>query len=145
MGFFSRRRERESAIPQSQTEPELGSFADTEGQQVVGRQVDDDQVVAVEGLSGADGLAMLAQLAPMIEKAIAEGNAQVSIGEPQTIDMRGTDLGNQIREIMAEHGIDPEAAGAEQDIDPADYGEMQKRILAALSQAGIDAGSNPPK
>ncbi len=138
MGFFSRRRERESAIPASEDDSELGSFANPEGQEVVGRQIDDPVVGSVEGLSGADGLAMLAQLGPMIQKAIAEGNVQVSVGEPQTIDARGTEHGARIREIMAEHGIDPEQGVTDQTIDVADYEVMQRRILEALFDAGRD-------
>ena len=78
MGFFSRRRKRESAIADS-TDATLGSFANPEGQPVVGQQVGGGQpAINVEGLSGLDGLKMLAQLGPMIQQAMASGNAQVS-------------------------------------------------------------------
>ena len=107
---------------------------------MVGSQVGGGQVAGLEGLSGVDGLAMLAQLGPMIQKAMVEGNAQVSIGEPRSIDMRGTELGEQIREIMARHGIDAESATAS-GVDASAYGEMQKEILDALARAGIDHGA----
>ena len=147
--FFKSRRERESAV--HMPEP-------AEAQPVVGQQVGgggfDVSSVNVQGLSAADGLEMLSQIGPMIQEAIAQGNVTVEQGPSQTIDARGTDLGQEIRGIMKEHGIDPEAGTASQNIDAGAYGNMQQQILAALAKHGIDpnaAGSSvnlqvqPPK
>jgi hypothetical protein len=137
MGFFSRRRKRESAVPDS-TETTLGSFAKSEGQPVVGQQVGGGQPeINVEGLSGLDGLKMLAQLGPMIQQAMATGNVQISQGEPQVLDMRGTGLREEILGIMSEHGIDPAAGTASQNIDASGYGNMQQQIMEALARHGV--------
>jgi hypothetical protein len=145
--FFRRRRERESAMPPSpqvdQPSEALGSFASPEGQPVVGRQVGGDQLSSVEfgDMPGmADGLAALSQLGPMIEKAVAEGNVQIEQGGSQTIDMRGTGLREEIFEIMRQHGIDPET-GAAANVNAADYGDMQRQILEALSRHGLNFGT----
>jgi hypothetical protein len=151
MGFFSRRRKRESAIPES-TDATLGSFARSEGQPVVGQQVGGGQpAIDVEGLSGLDGLQMLAQLGPMIQQAMASGNVQVSQGEPEVLDLRGTGLREEILGIMSEHGIDPEAGTAGQSIDASAYGNMQQQIMEALAKHGVDTapgwspgGTQPP-
>ena len=146
MGFFSRRRKRESAIPDA-TDATLGSFAKSEGQPVVGQQVGGGQpAINVEGLSGLDGLQMLAQLGPMIQQAMASGNVQVFQGDPQVLDMRGTGLREEILGIMSEHGIDLASATANQDIDASAYGDMQQQILEALSKHGVntDPGGADP-
>ena len=141
MGFFSRRRKRESAIPESADERALGSFASGEGQPVVGEQVGGGQPsIDVQGLSGVDGLRALMQLGPMIQQAMASGNVQISHGEPQTIDMRGSELGDEIRQIMASHGIDPD--GPSREVDASAYGDMQQQILEALAKHGIDADAS---
>ena len=146
-GFFKNRRARESALPPSEPvelpDRALGSFAGPEGQPVVGRQIDGgfDPASAQSGLGAADGLAALAQLGPMIQKAIAEGNVQIAQGPARTIDLRGTGLREQILGIMQEHGIDAEAGTAATSVNAADYGEMQKQILDALSNHGVDLGA----
>ena len=89
----------------------------------------------------ADGLAALAQLGPMIQKAIAEGNVQIEHGESQTLDMRGTGLREEIIGIMQQHGIDAEA-GTAANVDASAYGDMQQQILAALAKHGIDPGAS---
>ncbi len=142
MGFFSWRRKKESAIPQTSDEA-LGSFANPEGQAVVGRQIGGAQPnVSVEGMDLTDGLAMLSQIGPMIQQAIATGNVQITQGEAQTIDMRGTDLGEQIKAIMAQHGIDPETGQANVSGDTNTYLQMQQQILQALAQHGIDPNAS---
>ena len=84
MGFFSRRRKRESAVPESSNDPALGSFADPEGQPVVGQQVGGGQpAIDLQGMGATDGLAMLAQLGPMIQQAMATGNVQITQGQPR--------------------------------------------------------------
>ena len=141
MGFFSRRRQRESAVPESANEPALGSFANPEGQEVVGQQVGGGQPGAIDlqNLGMTDGLAALSQLGPMIQQAIATGNVQISQGEPQVIDMRGSGLREEIMGIMSEHGVDPAAGTANTNVDA---GAMQQQILAALAKHGIDPGAS---
>ena len=143
MGFFSRRRERESAIPESSNEQALGSFANAEGQPVIGRQVGGGQPsFDVQNVGGLEGLQTLMQLGPMIQQAIASGNVQISQGEPEVLDMRGSGLREEIMGIMSQHGIDPESSSANQNIGAAAYGDMQQQLLAALAKHGIDAGAS---
>ena len=144
MGLFSRRRKRESAIPES-TDVALGSFANPEGQPVVGQQVGGGQpTFEAEGLGGMDGLRMLAQLGPMIQQAMASGQVQVFQGQPQVLDMRGSGLREEIMEIMGQHGIDPAGGTANQDIDASAYGNMQQQIMEALAKHGIDPSAGLP-
>ena len=146
MGLFKRRRKRESPTPASEAvakpaEP-LGSFADPEGQPVVGGQVSGAELGGFGAQPGmAEGLAALSQLGPMVQRAMASGNIQVSVGEPQTVDARGGDLGAELKEIMRSHGIDPES-GATGNVDASAYGEMQKQMLEALARHGIDPGAS---
>jgi len=145
MGLFSRRRKRESAIPES-TETALGSFAQAEGQPVIGQQVGGGQPsFDAEGLSGMDGLKMLAQLGPMIQQAMASGNVQVFQGQPQVLDMRGTGLREEIMEIMSQHGIDPTNPAQNGEIDASAYGDMQQQIMEAIAKHGVDTSGAPPQ
>ena len=143
MGFFSWRRKKESAIPES-TETALGSFANPEGQAVVGQQVSGGMPAgfSAQGMDVGDTLAMLSQIGPMIQQAMASGNVQITQGEAQTIDMRGTDLGEQIKGIMAQHGIDPESGQVNVQGDTNTYMQMQQQILQALAQHGIDPNAS---
>ena len=144
MGFFSWRRKKESAIPESSADaPALGSFANPDAETVVGQQVGGGTpAFQMPGMDVGDTLALLGQIGPMIQQAIASGNAQISVGEPQTIDMRGTDLGEQIKGIMAQHGIDPETGTANAPGDTNTYMQMQQQILQALAQHGIDPNAS---
>jgi hypothetical protein len=139
MGFFSRRRKRENPIPET-TDAALGSFAKSEGQPVVGQQVGGGQPeIDLQGLGAVDGLKMLAQLGPMIQQAMASGNVQISQGQPQVLDMRGSGLREEIMGIMNEHGIDPASGTANQNIDASAYGNMQQQIFEALAKHGVNA------
>ena len=129
MGFFSRRRKRESAIPDSTGETPLGSFASPEGQPVVGEQVGGG-APDLASMGVADGLAALTQIGPMIQQAIASGNVQISQGEPQVLDMRGSGLREEILEIMGQHGIDPQKGVVDGSADPNSYAAMQQQIMA---------------
>jgi hypothetical protein len=142
MGFFSRRKKKESAIPESANEQALGSFANAEGQPVIGQQVGGGQPqIDLQNMGALDGLQTLMQLGPMIQQAMATGNVQVSQGEPQVLDMRGSGLREEILGIMSQHGIDPENATAS-NVDASAYGDMQKQILDALAKHGIDPGAS---
>ena len=141
-GFFKRRREQESAVQLPDPAAELGSFAKEEG--VVGRQVGDggpQASIDLQGLGMMDGLAMLSQLGPIIQKAIAEGNVTIEQGPAQTLDLRGTGLREEIVGIMKQHGIDPDGQTAA-NVDASGYGDMQQQILAALAKHGIDPGAS---
>lgn len=115
----------------------LGSFANPQGQPVVGQQVPGAPGFDVKGLSAADGLAMLAQLGPAIQQAMKTGNVQISQGEPQVLDMRGSGLREEIMGIMSQHGIDPVAGTAGETVDAGKYGDMQKQIFEALAKHGV--------
>jgi hypothetical protein len=131
--FFKRRAQRESAIPSSAGDPEpLGSFASPEGQPVVGKQVGG----GAPQISGD-----LGDLAGMLAgfQAMA-GSVQIEQGDPQTIDMRGTGLREEILGIMREHGIDAESGTAQQ-VDASAMPEMQRQILEALARRGINPGA----
>lgn len=139
--FFSRRRQRESAIQAPGADSAaLGSFAASEGQPVVGGQIAGGEFGSGdlgELQGGVEALAALSQLGPMLQQAMTSGNIQVQVGEPQTIDARGTGLGDEIREIMKSHGIDPESGSSNQNVDPNAVGTMQQEILAALAKHGL--------
>lgn len=164
MGFFSNRRKRESAIPESADAQALGSFASPESQPAVGQEVSGGQFAGADGGESpepAQGLAALTQLGPMIEMAMSQGkvttspdggvvinagNVSIEHAVAQPNDMRGTDLGAEIREIMSQHGIVP-GAGLAPDVDPDSLAGMQQQILQALTRRGIDpnaTGSSQP-
>jgi hypothetical protein len=142
MSFFSRRRKRESAVPDSANDQALGAFANPEGQPVVGQQVGGGQPgIDLQGLGAVDGIAALAQLGPMIQQAMASGNVQISQGESQVIDMRGSGLREEIMGIMGEHGIPTDGGTANMNVDAGAYGDMQKQILETLAKHGINTGT----
>ena len=167
--FFKRRAQRESAIPQADTDSTaLGSFASGEGQPVVGQQVAGGAIPTWSGeISDIPGmmqsLQALSSLGPMIQQAMAQGNVTqnpdgsysigsvtVEGGGSQTIDLRGTPDGDALREqimgIMAAHGIDAENATPQaEQVDAGAYEGMQQQILDALQQAGIPTQVEPPK
>ena len=141
--FFRNRREKESALQLSDPSETLGSFAKSD--EVIGKQVEGGSpqgAIDLQGLGLTDGLEMLSEIGPMIQKAIAEGNVTIEQGPTQTLDMRGTGLREEILGIMKEHGIDAEAQQAGQNIDASAYGAMQQQILQALAKHGIDAGAS---
>jgi hypothetical protein len=166
--FFKRRAQRESAIPDADTDVKaLGSFASGEGQPVVGQQVSGG---APQGWSGdlsdipglIQGFQALSSLGPMIQQAMAQGNltqnpdgsysfgsVTVQQGGSQTVDLRGTPDGDALREqimgIMAAHGIDAENPGQAGSVDAGTYEGMQQQIMDALQQAGIPTQIEPPK
>ena len=140
VGFFSRRRKRESAIPESANEQALGSFASAEGQPVVGQQVGGGQpsIDVQRHGRGWTASAALMQLGPMIQQAMASGNVQISQGEPQMIDMRGSELRRRDLRDHEPARDRPRAAPADQNVDASAYGDMQQQILEALAKHGID-------
>jgi hypothetical protein len=148
--FFSRRRQRESAVQPPAEQAPLGSFATGEEQPVVGGQISGDagfdDFAGLQGAtSGAEALTALSALGPMIQKAIESQNIQIHVGEPQTIDLRGAvGLGDEIREIMARHGVDADTGSATTNVDASALGEMQQEILAALAKQGTAGDPDDP-
>jgi hypothetical protein len=57
------------------------------------------------------------------------------------LDMRGSELGAEIRQIMANHGIDPDSQTAS-NVDASAFGDMQQQILQALANHGIDPNAS---
>ena len=142
--LFRRRKERESAIPPSSTDAEaLGSFASSEGQPVVGQQIGGGAPGMPANLGELPGMLesmqALSSLGPMIQQAMAQGN--VTQEAAQTIDIRGSERGEEIRDIMRRHGIDPDG-GATGQIDASAMPAMQQQILEALGKHGIDPNAS---
>jgi hypothetical protein len=97
---------------------------------------------------------------PEFERAV-EGTAipdaqSVSMGEPgwtqagssQTLDLRGTGKGEQIQQVLREHGIDPDEKG--QTIDASQVPGLRSALLKALfggvpNSGGIGGGISAPK
>ena len=97
-----------------------------------------EQVVQLGGLAALGGLGGLGE---MIQKAIQQGNVEVTEGPSQVIDLRGSGLRERILDVMQQHGIDPEPGGGEQ-IDASSVPGLQDEILKALSEHGVDVGGS---
>ena len=145
--FFSRRRDRESAIPQSEateivgeTKPEVTPV----GQPIQG--VGTPQPFGQLGVGQAMDMGSMLGMLGMIKQAYQSGNIQISHGESQVIDMRGTADGKELREqlmaAMAQAGFDPEQMpdGAQQ-VDASQYEGLQQNLLDVLSQHGVDVNA----
>jgi hypothetical protein len=132
--FFKRRRERESAIPGGTPESltrQLKGDGEPIGQPV--RQAF-PQSGQTFNLTGATDLtSMLA----MMQQAFQSGNFQVTQGENQVIDLRGTGLRDEIIGALQQHGIDPDATPGAQ-INAGDVPGLQEQIMQALENAGVD-------
>jgi hypothetical protein len=134
--LFRRRRQRESAIPESGSELSPAAPAD---QPVVGQQFSGQPAGGVDVSGGFDisSLGGLAGLAEAMKQAAAQGNVTQSA---QTLDLRGTGLREEIVEIMKRHGIDPESGAAQgSQVNAASLPGMQAEMLEALKRHGIDA------
>ena len=142
--IFRRRAERESALPPSASVP--GSSASAGEQPVVGQRVSGlgDPGFDIQG--GLEALGGLGGLLSIIQQAARQGNLQVSSNvdveglEPQTVNMQGTGLREEIFEIMRRHGIDPDS-GQAQSVDASAMPRMQQEMLEALSRHGLNFGS----
>ena len=150
LGFFKRRKERESAVPQSSADSSssLPSFARQDAP-VVGGQVGGGTPAGFDfgafggagNVSGLEAIGGLAGLGSMLQQASAQGNIHVT-QESQTVDATGSGaLRDEIVGIMRQHGIDPES-GAAQNVDASAYGDMQRQMLEALQRHGIDLGAS---
>lgn len=137
--LFRRRRERESAIPASQSAPPLTSQV---GQQKpVGQPVGQAFPAAGQPQSfdftGA-GLDVGSVMAA-ISQAFRQGGVEFTQGQPQVVDLRGSGLREEIMEVMRQHGVDPESGQA--NINAADLPGLQQQIMEALTNAGVDVGA----
>jgi hypothetical protein len=136
-GFFKRRRQRESAVPGGTSESltrQLKGDGTPIGQPI-GQQFPQ---AGQPGPSLGGGMDMAAVMA-MMQQAFASGNYEITQGENQVIDLRGTGLREQILGALEQHGIDPNAsAGGE--IDASQVPGLQEQIMQALEEAGVDVG-----
>jgi hypothetical protein len=133
--FFGRRRQRESAVPDAPSTqvPPVGQ--PEQPQEVVGQRVADTSTTGGLDLSSLGGLAGLGE---MVQQAAAQGNVEVDQSS-QTIDLRGTDLREEMVEIMKRHGIDPDSGAVPgSQIDASSMPQMQAEMLEALKRHGLD-------
>ena len=130
--FFGRRRERESAIPGGSPDSvtkQLKGDGEPIGQPVQGAgQPQAFDLTSVGGLGSMFGL---------VQQAMQSQSIQVTQGENQVIDLRGTGAREQIMAALQQHGIDPETMQGTQ-IDAANVPDLQNQIMSALEQAGYD-------
>ena len=63
----------------------------------------------------------------MIQRAMVTATPQITPGEPQVIDMRGSGLREEIMEIMRRHGIDAETGGRREPLDASAYATCSSR------------------
>jgi hypothetical protein len=133
-GYFRRRKERESPVPADDVES-LTKQLKGDGTPV-GQPIGETlpQQPSFDWAGGTDMGSVLA----LMQQAFASGNHEITQGENQVIDMRGTGLREQIMEAMRQHGIDPENATAQGQINAADYAGLQQQIMDALREHGVD-------
>lgn len=141
--FFSRRRERESAIPQSEVESITGKLEAEDapvGQPIQG--VGSPQGVGAPGVGQAMDIGSVFGMLGMIKQAYESGNVQISHGDDHVIDMRGTADGQALREqimaAMEQAGIDPGGIPEGTQVDAAQYAGLQQNIMDVLAQNGVD-------
>lgn len=135
--FFKRRRERESAIPGESPESltrQLKGDAEPVGEPI-GRAFPQASEQSVDLTAATD----LAGIMAMMQQAFESGNIQVTQGDSQVIDLRGSGLRDQIAGALEQHGIDPEAAQGSE-INAGDVPGLQEQIMQALQEAGVDVG-----
>lgn len=144
--FFSSRRERESAIPQSEADSITGKLQASDAP--VGKPIEGvgapQPFGQIGGGQAMDMGSMLGMLG-MIKQAYQSGNVQISQGE-HVIDMRGTTDGQALRDqimaAMQQAGIDPDQMpdGAQQ-VDASQYEGLQQNLMDVLSEHGVDVNA----
>jgi hypothetical protein len=144
--FFSSRRERESAIPQSDADSITGKLQASDapvGQPIQG--VGTPQPFGQLGAGQAMDIGSVFGMLGMIKQAYQSQNVQISHGE-HVIDMRGTTDGQALREqimaAMQQAGIDPnQMPDNAQQVDASQYAGLQQNIMDVLAQHGVDVES----
>ena len=134
--LFRRRRERESAVPASESTPPLSSQVGP--QEPVGQPIGQAFPTAQQRFNRS-GVGDMAGILGVISQAFQQGNVNVTQGENQVIDLRGSGLREEITEAMRQHGVDPESG--EGNVNAADFPDLQQQIMEALSNAGVDLGA----
>jgi hypothetical protein len=133
-GYFRRRKERDSAVPSNEVESltkQLKGDGEPVGQPV-------GQALPQQPSFNWGGGTDMGSILALMQQAFASGNYEITQGENQVIDMRGTGLREDIMEAMRQHGIDPENATAQGQINAADYMGLQQQIMDTLRQHGVD-------
>jgi hypothetical protein len=135
--FFKRRRERESAIPADTPESVTRQLEgdDEPIGQPIGQAFPQESAQTVDLTAATD----LAGIMAMMQQAFQSGDIQVTQGENQVIDLRGSGLRDEIMGALEQHGIDPGAAQGSE-IDASDVPGLQEQIMQALQDAGVDVG-----
>ena len=137
-----------------------GSFANPEGQPVVGSQVaDGGGFYNMEGpglISTVGQVAemwpMLKQMQPMMEQQMQAAMAQAkeaaehppSQAQVEQMQASGNALRDEIFGIMKQHGVDPTGATAPKAENMQSYAQMQQQIMDAVSRHGYNAGMFQP-
>jgi hypothetical protein len=142
--YFTRRRRRESAIPGG-TPESLTRQLKGDGEPI-GQPVGQPFPPAAESAPEITAATDLAGIVSMVQQAFKTGDIQVTQGESQVIDLRGSGLRDQIIGALEQHGIDTGAQGAQ--IDASSVPGLQEQIMQALKDAGVevegDGGGSTP-
>jgi hypothetical protein len=129
--FFRRRRERESAIPGA------GSESLTRQLKGDGKPIGQPIQQTPQGFDTLNTPTDLTSMLALFQQAFQSGNFQVTQGENQVIDLRGSGLREEIIGALQQHGIDPDAAPGAQ-LNAGDVPGLQEQIMQALENAGVD-------
>ena len=144
-GFFERRRQRESAVPE---ENEMTASAPPSAEETpVGQPLQGVGMPSSANPFDLGGGTDLFGVLGMIKDAYQTGNIQISHGPSQVIDLRGdTDVDGlraQIIEAMEARGIDPNATPDQAtQVDASQYAGLQEDLLRVLGEHGIDIGAS---
>ena len=148
MGLFDRlrgRRQSEDALAQARAEAgaagvEIAPIAapvTSDSGEVIGAPIQQAGFGA-EGIQ-IPGLENMGALGPMIQQAIASGNAQVINTPTEVINLAGADPGaarKAVLDVLAKHGIDAQAGSGQQ--IPVTNPQVAQDIFAALGKFGLD-------
>lgn len=130
--MFKGRRSRESAISPEQA----ASVQQPQDVEPVGQMFPTE--ASSQGSSG--GELDLGALFGMIGESLKSGNPQVVIGDAQAIQAQGTEMGDELREVMRRHGIS-ESMDPNQPPNVTDPAAMQREIMEVLARKGLGFGA----
>ncbi len=132
--YFRNRQARESALGSPEEQAAIEQAVAQAQAQSAQLQAEHAQVTHGEAVGGLAGLGVL------FSQLQAAQQAGVSVEtSSQMIDLRGSDLREEILGVIAAHGIDASQDG--QTIDASSAEGLQSDILAVLSRAGIDVNA----